>query len=92
MDRTIYKYRLDANRLVVDMPDGAIIRSAAAQGDEICVWAEVDPEKVPVRRYFEVFGTGHEIVTGMGVSREFIDTVHMPQLGLVFHVYERTGV
>ena len=77
------------------MPKAAKILSvgaqASAQGDQrLMLWAEVDTDQPMEQRQIEVFGTGHEIPQGMGVSREFIGTVIVSSL--VWHVYEYTGV
>ena len=84
--KTIYKYELMSDGKLM-LPNGATVLRVAAQGDAICLWAEVDPERSQLERYFEVFGTGHEIPEGMGIDRVYLDTVFMGQY--VFHVYER---
>jgi hypothetical protein len=87
---TIYKYELKIeDKQEISMQLDAEILSVQTQGDSLCMWALVDPEVEPENRMFEIFGTGHPIPVGMGVSREFISTFQIPSRGLVFHVFER---
>jgi hypothetical protein len=90
--KTIWKFELDAKNLRVWMPVGAKLLTAQGQNDQICVWAEVDSEADKEEVIFEIFGTGHEILTGMGVDREYIGTAQIFKGELVFHVYRWTGV
>jgi hypothetical protein len=90
MENSIYKYNLPLQDGVikVDMPFGAEVVSAGVQGDDIFLWAEVNPkETIGTVRFFEVFGTGHPIPVDMGIERRFIQTVFMGWM--VFHIYER---
>lgn len=49
-------------------------------------WAEQDPEVVPARRVFQVFGTGHPLPDGA----RWVGTC--PRIGgLVWHLYELRG-
>lgn len=59
-DRRIWKYELQPG-IGIDMPEDAEVLHAAAQGDELCVWAICTPTKPPARRYFDVYGTGHPV-------------------------------
>ena len=84
--KAIYKYEiLTGGKLL--LPNGAIVRKVAAQGNSIYLWAEVYPDRSQLERHFEVFGTGGEITECMGIDRVYLDTVFMGEL--VFHVYER---
>ena len=71
------------------MPNGAKILSVGVQGLSLMLWAEVDPKRTEYPRHFEVFGTGHELHSDIGTSREFIGTAFMEDL--VWHIYERTN-
>ena len=84
--KKIYKYEILTDGKLM-LPNGAIVRKVAAKGESICLWAEVDPDRSTLERFFEVFGTGHEMPEGMGIDRVYIDTVLMGPF--VFHVYER---
>jgi len=46
----------------------------------------VTPEMERENRVFEVIGTGHPI--NPCIRRDFIGTVQIPEMGLVFHVFE----
>lgn len=86
--KTIYKYRIEAeNPYTLKMPKGAKVLTAAAQGDSVQIWAEVDPRAETEDRTFETFPTGSEMVEDMGIERAYVNTVFMDWL--VFHVYER---
>lgn len=89
---TIYKYELRPGTTRIDLPSGAKVLTAASQQGKVFVWAEVLPTAETETRLFQVFATGQEIPQGMGIAREYIGTVHMEFMGLVFHVYEYTGV
>lgn len=91
MRTTIWKFSLeitDAQR--IDMPEGAEILTAQFQGEILCLWALVDADKPKQERVIEVFGTGNPIWVDMGVSRKFIATAQMPNMPLVWHVFEST--
>lgn len=86
--KTIYKYEIEPkNPFAVDMPKGAKLLTAAAQGETIQVWAEVDASKETEERLFETFPTGAELHEDMGVEREYLATAFMGWM--VLHVYER---
>lgn len=86
--KTIWKFELPEDDIIpVQMPMGAKILSAKAIDGRIFVWAEVEDDAPSEERLFEVFGTGHPMVSEMGTEREFVQTVFMGWL--VFHVYER---
>ena len=86
---TIYKYEIPVGGGAIQMPNSAKILSVGVQGESLMLWAEVDPERSEYARLFEVFGTGHKILSDMVTSREFIGTAFMSDL--VWHVYERTN-
>jgi hypothetical protein len=92
MNKTIWKYELKIDDLQnVIMPIGAEILSVQMQNETPCLWALVNPdEKDTDTRYIETFGTGHPVAYDMGSTREFIGTYQTR--GLVFHVFEYTGV
>lgn len=68
----------------VDMPSGSIILSAAGQGDNICIWAEVNPEAEAKTERFEVVAPGGQVAPS---NRRFIGTVLLHGGLLVLHVY-----
>lgn len=87
----VYKYALaleklsDDGRIVVELPEQALVRSAHEQRGVICIWAEVDPNAKLVARTFHVVPTGHPLPDKIG---RFIDSVHFDHSNYVFHVYE----
>ena len=90
--KAIWKYILQPEHLQVPMPQGADLLTAREQGDDICVWAEVDTDAIVGLRFFEIFGTGHEMPTDMGADRDYIGTASLHGGALMFHVYERIGI
>ena len=83
----IWKFNIPVYDFLVKMPIGARILSSGVQGDEIMVWALVDPDPSveEVIRRLPVYGTGHEIAkSDQGLP--FISTVFMGPL--VFHVFD----
>lgn len=84
----IWKFAVNPHATTL-IPKGAKILCAAGQGENIYVWAEVDPQAEPESRTFEAFGTGHDIPEG--INRQYIGTAFLYADSLVFHVYERLG-
>jgi hypothetical protein len=85
--KTIWKYVLQPES-VLDMPIGAQVLSVREQGQEICLWALVDPLADKEKRKFVSFGTGHDIPSQ---PMTFIGTAHLGGGSLVFHVFETFG-
>lgn len=60
--KTIWKFEFDIKDDVqLQMPIGAKILSVQSQGSKSCLWALVDPDESTERRWFRIFGTGHDI-------------------------------
>lgn len=88
MNSTVWKYTLEPESLMVDMPHGAKILSVREQHGEICLWALVDPDAASFdRREFVVIGTGehHSGVEGMN----YLGTVLLTGGHIVLHVFEK---
>jgi hypothetical protein len=88
--KTIYKYELkmkDFQHLL--LPAEAEILTVQAQGNTPCIWAKVNTESPLEERCFEMFGTGINIPSGMGVSRKYINSFQLFGGSLVFHLFER---
>jgi hypothetical protein len=87
--KTIYKYEISltvldlAGRATVLLPCGSRILSVQDQGGALCLWAEVDPDKCSMPRYFTVVETGGEVPNG---NPTYLATVQMGSY--VWHVYE----
>lgn len=80
--KTIHKYELYPSG-PRSMPKDAKILTVAAQDDRLFLWAEVDPDEKAEIRYFEVYGTGHDLTEN---EKAYIGTVFMGEF--VWHVYE----
>jgi len=92
MKKTIYKYELSPvlqGNHSLKLPKNAEILSVQAQNDTPCIWALVYPDNEVEERFFELFGTGHDIPCDMGIDRKFIGTFQMYGGSLVFHLFER---
>ena len=87
MEKQIWKYTISPKESLA-MPKGAEVLTVQTQNGDICLWALVDPQNKLEERYFEVYGTGHDIYCDMGIERKYIGTVQLNN-GLVFHVFER---
>lgn len=70
------------------MPLDAVILTTAFQEENLCMWAEVNPEFRYITRNFHAFPTGAEIPACKKASFVYIGTAHT-NTGLVFHAYER---
>jgi len=86
----IWKFPLlSAESQKIVMPKGAQILSIGTQdGYKMSVWAMVDTETVRVQRCFRIFGTGHPILLNEHEVVNFVGTVMLDGLGLVFHVWD----
>lgn len=62
--RVVHKYtiRNSLEPQLVTVPSRAALLTAAMQGDQICVWFQVEPESPPITHTWLVVGTGHPIV------------------------------
>jgi hypothetical protein len=88
----IWRFELEADgKQTVEMPKDANVLCTQMKGDELCLWAEVNPAAPKEKRVFEVFPTGIDLPCDMGVQRKYIGTVQVGSVSgiLVFHVYER---
>ena len=90
--KTIWKFGISpGNPFRVTMPKGARIIHVETQQNRPCFWAEVDTEAEAEERFFETFGTGHQMPTDMGLEREHVGSFLLDGGTLVFHLYERRG-
>lgn len=88
---TVFKYTIDPYDCEVKLPHGAEILSVAFQQDTLCMWAKIHTKSELESRYFEAFGTGHEIPFQADTDYKFVGTAHTDN-GLVFHLFERLGL
>jgi len=92
MVATIWKWALEALDIQeIIVPKGTKLISVGwtPWNHQLCVWGEVPNPKVieKVRVNILVAGTGHPITIPKG-ERRFIGTAMIPELNLVWHVFE----
>lgn len=89
---TVWKWLIDPRALdrhsitVLEMPAGAVMLTVDTQGDDISLWALVDPDRPKVARRIAVHGTGHPIPGDPG---PYIGTFQLMGGALVFHVFDK---
>lgn len=89
MIKQIWKFEINPNKVIIEMPKGAEILTIQIQDENPCIWALVNPENEKDLRHFEIYGTGHDIKYGFDTSRVYINTFQMHNGSLVFHLFER---
>lgn len=89
MEKQIWKFEIDKNNIIIEMPKDAEILTVQPQNGQICIWALVTPDNVKESRYFEVYATGHTIRYDMGVERKYIGTIQIDGGSWVWHLFER---
>lgn len=82
--KRIFKYELQTYT-ELEVPIGGIIRKVHMQGNNPCIWIEVNTKMDKEKRIFRTYGTGHEIDEEYNLN--FLDTVFFNN-GLVFHIFE----
>jgi hypothetical protein len=88
--KAVWKYTLKPV-VTLDIPMGAEILTIREQGEDICLWALVDPEAEKEPRRFLVVGTGHTVPDpdeGPEISLRYIGSAHLQRGSLVFHAFE----
>lgn len=89
--RTVWKFPVPVNVLSASfttmhsIPDGAKLLHVREQGDNLVMWFEVDPEAPPLRRGFQLHGTGHPTIRP---GLEYVGTGIFANGELVLHLYE----
>lgn len=86
--KTIYKYPLEVtDTQFVELPLGAEILTVQMQGNQLCLWALVNPspDVFKKNRRIEIVGTGNPVPAG---DLKYISTFQMLGGGLIFHVFE----
>ena len=85
----VWKFSLDTK---VMMPLSAKILTVGGQGDDLFVWALVNPDERMVEHTFLIVGTGHAIPDEQfdPVSQvpKFAGTIFLHDRQLVIHVWE----
>jgi len=93
MAKMVYKWQLDDANLVelgkgvtLELPSTAQFLDFEYQNGAYCMWAEFDPSVTESKKMkFELFGTGQPISND---AVQWLKTIHLPHVGLVFHLYE----
>lgn len=86
MSGTTHRHELPDTHNVLHLHPDAKIISARWWKGAVCVWVQTPVETAETKaRLVQVYGTGWPIE---GETGRFIDTVLIPENGLVFHVYE----
>ncbi len=83
--KAIWKFGL-SEHCTIDLPKGARILTAREQGDDVCIWVEVNPEAPSEKREFRVFGTGFSLPENLVMN--YLGTAHLHGGRLVLHAYE----
>ncbi len=76
----IWKFQLLVSAKVqnIEMPLNAKIILAQSQHDLPTMWAILDTDQIKEVRYFELFGTGHQISTlEKNRERKYINTIRL---------------
>jgi hypothetical protein len=89
MNKQIWKYTIEPNEIMLEMPKDAQILTVQNQNEEPCIWALVNPENEKESRHFELYGTGHDIHYDMGIERKYINTFQLMGGAFVYHLFER---
>ena len=89
MKKQIWKFEITPYDSAIQMPKFSEILTIQTQNGNPCIWALVYPENEKEERYFEVYGTGHEIHYDIGINRKYINTFQLESGSLVFHLFER---
>lgn len=89
MKQQIWKFEIGAAPCAVEMPKGAQILTVQNQNDLVCIWALVNPGNAKELRYFEIYGTGHNIFTKNNTELRYINTYQLDEGTIVFHLFER---
>ncbi len=87
--KTIYKYKLKQEEVAeVELPKGARVLTAQAQGVHVWIWAIVDAEGVEKEtRRFAILKTGQKIALNTDILTH-VGSVQFDEGGLVYHVFE----
>ena len=87
MAKKIFKYQLKTTDIQkVEMPHGARILCLKTQNEIPCIYALVDPAEIVVERFFEIFGTGHNVPGN--ANRSYVGTYQLNSGPLAFHCFE----
>lgn len=91
MTRAVYKYSVQPTASAQDpiqmnLPLGAEVLSVGQQGDEVFIWAAVDPMYPTESHTFYLIPTGGNIPNGKALT--FVGTVHLYAGRIVAHLFK----
>lgn len=81
--KTIWKFKLSSG--IIEIPKNSIILTVQTQHEKPYLWAIVDPIDETEKRYFNIYGTGHDLPNNPGI---YIGTFQVLNEDFVFHVFE----
>ncbi len=82
--KTIFKYFLSiSDQVLLYLPEGAEMLSVQGQGDQLVLWAIVDPALSVEPRMFSIYGTGRPFQSD---NARYIGTAQVNEF--VWHVFE----
>ena len=85
--KTIFKYAVPMSEdFTLHAPKGAEFFSVQLQGNEVQMWARVDPEAPKILHRFGVHGTGHYL-NPFTAKAPAIGTFQLAGGSLVFHLF-----
>lgn len=89
MTTVIHKYKLEPSTIShIEIPSDNKILSTGFQGNDIYIWAMVDPDTPKIEKTIYTFATGYDDL------ENFVDPKRLNSIGtamtegLVFHVFE----
>lgn len=91
MKKTIWKFPLQVTDIqTIKLPAYYELLTIQAQGEEVCLWALVNPQEESRHSCtIEIFGTGNPVHYDMGVERKYISTFQLLGGKFVGHAFER---
>lgn len=92
MSKTIWKFKTPfEGNFSLQMPTQSEILCIQQDQKTMipCIWAMVYPDNPKEERYFELYGTGHEINEDIGVGIVYIGTYQYQNGEFVGHLFER---
>lgn len=84
-EKVIWKYQLRSGANEVEMPASAKILTAQMQGEQLVLWALVNPKREKVGRFIFVYGTGEPLPVEPG---EYVASVQTHGGAFIWHVVD----
>ena len=92
-DLTVWKWKWKLDGINGDieklrMPLGARVVDVGAQGNDLCVWALVDPRSKTETRVFRIAGTGHPLGGDVDYETVYLGRAEFLDGRLQIHVFD----